>query len=121
LIFVNEGNRIALAMAGGILIGFVSHLLLDEIYAVDFRGLKPKLNQFAGSALKLFSKNTAATVVTWAILLFLSYRVAVVEGYLPERIPSISELRAMRNSLLEKMGISKERSRPISMNTTVRN
>lgn len=121
LIFINEGDRIALAMAGGVLIGFVSHLLLDEIYAVDFRGLKPKLNQFAGSALKLFSKNTAATVVTWGILLFLTYRVAVVEGFLPERLPSISDLRAARNTVFEKLGIGKERSRPLSMNTTARN
>ncbi|MBL8824756.1 MAG: metal-dependent hydrolase [Planctomycetia bacterium] len=119
LLFVSEGDRIALAMAGGVLIGFVSHLLLDEIYAVDFRGLKPKLNQFAGSALKLFSKNTAATVVTWGLLFLLSYRVAVVEGVLPEGLPSVADLREARNSLFEKLGISKDRGKPLSMNTTI--
>src|SRR5262245_15236753 len=61
------GPRILLSVA--VMIGFLSHLLLDEICAVDFRGLKPALNQFAGSALKFGSKSRWATGVTYAILL----------------------------------------------------
>src|SRR5262249_6860782 len=53
------GPRILLASA--VMIGFLSHLLLDELCAVDFRGLKPALNQFAGSALKFGSKSRWAT------------------------------------------------------------
>src|SRR5262245_44693204 len=64
------GPRLLLAIA--VMIGFMSHLLLDELYAVDFRGLKPKLNQFAGSALKFSSKSRPATAITYALLLVLS-------------------------------------------------
>ena len=39
-------------VGGAVMIGFLSHLLLDELCSVDFRGLKPKLNQFAGKCLK---------------------------------------------------------------------
>ncbi len=63
-----------MAMAGGVLIGFLSHLLLDEIYAVDFRGLRPKLNQFAGSALKFYSKSWLATLFTYVVLGGLGYQ-----------------------------------------------
>src|SRR3954465_7382209 len=34
-------------LAFGTMIGFLSHLVLDELCSVDFRGLAPKLNQFA--------------------------------------------------------------------------
>src|SRR5262249_24865032 len=54
-----------------VMIGFLSHLVLDELYAVDFRGLKPQLNQFAGSAVKFISPSRWATVLTYAILLVL--------------------------------------------------
>jgi hypothetical protein len=62
-------TRFFLALA--VMIGFLSHLLLDELYAVDFRGLTPKLNQFAGSALKFTSKSRWATGVTYVLLLVL--------------------------------------------------
>ena len=77
------GPRILLALA--VMIGFMSHLLLDELCAVDFRGLKPALNQFAGSALKFGSKSRWATGVTYAILLGLSALV-----FLDVRPPSTS-------------------------------
>src|SRR5262249_32065217 len=64
------GPRVLLAIA--VMMGFMSHLLLDELYAVDFRGLTPKLNQFAGSALKFASKSRSATAITYVLLLLLS-------------------------------------------------
>jgi hypothetical protein len=64
------GPRALLAIA--VMVGFLSHLLLDELCAVDFRGLKPSLNQFAGSALKFGSKSRWATGITYALLLALS-------------------------------------------------
>lgn len=55
-------------MAGGIMIGFLSHLVLDEIYAVDLMGYTIKLNQFAGSALKFFSPSWPANIATYGLI-----------------------------------------------------
>lgn len=55
-------------LAGGVMLGFLSHLILDEIYSVDFNGLRVKLKSSAGSALKLSSSSLLATVVCYAIL-----------------------------------------------------
>jgi membrane-bound metal-dependent hydrolase YbcI (DUF457 family) len=60
-------------LALGVMIGFLSHLVLDELCAVDFHGLAPRLNQFAGSAVKLSSKSMPATLFTYAILGSLLY------------------------------------------------
>jgi hypothetical protein len=62
-----------LYLAGGVMLGFLSHLVLDEIYSVDFMGLHVKLNRYAGSALKLTSKSWPATAATYAILALLGY------------------------------------------------
>ena len=70
--------RTRLLLAGGVMIGFLSHLVLDEIYAVDFNGIRLKLNSFAGSALKFFSPSWIATSVCYGILIALGY-VAYVE------------------------------------------
>ena len=56
-------------LATGAMLGFLSHLVLDEICAVDLRGVAPRLNSFAGSALKLRSKSNFATGVTYAAML----------------------------------------------------
>src|ERR1019366_3793420 len=47
--------RKRLYLAAGTMIGFLSHLVLDELFTVNLMGVVPKLNQFAGSALKLRS------------------------------------------------------------------
>ncbi len=54
------------------MLGFLSHLVLDELCAVDFRGLKVSVNRFAGSALKLASPSWQATGLTYALLLALA-------------------------------------------------
>jgi hypothetical protein len=60
-------------IACGVMLGFLSHLVLDEIYAVDLSGLVPKLNQFAGSAMKFTSASWTATLLTYVVLFSLGW------------------------------------------------
>jgi hypothetical protein len=62
-----------LFLAGGVMIGFLSHLILDEIWAVDFLGFQVKFNKYAGSALKFWSSSVWATVLTYAVLATLGF------------------------------------------------
>lgn len=88
----NVGPRLLLSVS--VMMGFFSHLLLDELYAVDFRGLTPKLNQFAGSALKFASKSRPATIMTYLLLALLSGLVFVdlkpSKGTSPADSPTIN-------------------------------
>jgi hypothetical protein len=62
--------------AAGVMLGFLSHLVLDELYSVDIRGVKVKLNKYAGTAVKLLSPSLPATVTCYTILgalLYLAY------------------------------------------------
>jgi hypothetical protein len=70
-------------MAGGVLLGFLSHLVLDELYSVDASGLRIRLNKAAGSAIKLASKSLPATLTAWTLLGVLTYFVFINQGILP--------------------------------------
>lgn len=70
------------ALGGGVFLGYLSHLVLDEIYSIDARGLKVRLNKSAGSALKLMSAHAGATVLTWLIMASLTYLIGVEQGWL---------------------------------------
>jgi membrane-bound metal-dependent hydrolase YbcI (DUF457 family) len=65
--------RTRLLLAGGVMLGFLSHLVLDELYAVDFNGVRLRLNQFAGSALKFASPSWVATCVCYGLLAGLGF------------------------------------------------
>lgn len=65
--------RLRLFLAGGVMLGFLSHLVLDELCSVDFMGVHIKLNKYAGSALKMTSRSWPATAFTYVILAGLGY------------------------------------------------
>jgi hypothetical protein len=73
LVYPNPNVPVRLYLAGGVMIGFLSHLVLDELYSVDFMGVGIRLNKYAGSALKLASPSRAATLATYVLLVGLSY------------------------------------------------
>jgi hypothetical protein len=62
-----------LYLAGAVMLGFLSHLVLDEIYSVDFMGVAVRFNKYAGSAVKFASSSWLATLTCYAILLALCY------------------------------------------------
>ncbi|MDB5305827.1 MAG: hypothetical protein JWO38_29 [Gemmataceae bacterium] len=79
-------RRLRVLFGGGVMVGFLSHLLLDELYSVDLRGMKVKLNKFAGTAVKFVSPSLPATAICYAILgglmylAYLDYKYAGAEG-----------------------------------------
>jgi LexA-binding, inner membrane-associated putative hydrolase len=59
-------------LAGGVMLGFLSHLVLDEIYSINFMGFRVRLNKYAGSAVKLFSPSLPATLAAYTLLVILA-------------------------------------------------
>jgi len=65
----NTGNELVRwFVAGGVMLGFLSHLVLDELCSVDFMGARIRLNKFAGSALKFWSPSALATFIAYLLL-----------------------------------------------------
>ena len=76
LAYHSDKRDVRFLLAGGVMLGFLSHLILDEVYSVDWRGVKPKLKASAGSAFKFGSSSLFATATCYLILgglLYLAY------------------------------------------------
>jgi len=93
LAYRSEEVRVRLLMAVGVGIGFLSHLVLDEMYSVQWDGLRVKLSRSAGSALKFFGTRAIPNGFALGLLVFLTYA-SLVEAELmqppgTERAPEI--------------------------------
>jgi hypothetical protein len=70
-VYHHESTQIRLYMAGGMMLGFLSHLVLDELFAVDLRGI-PRFKSSFGTALKLTSQSWKATLFCYLLLFALA-------------------------------------------------
>jgi membrane-bound metal-dependent hydrolase YbcI (DUF457 family) len=75
--FRGSSSGVKLFMAGGAAVGFFSHLVLDEIYSVEWNGAHVRLNKFAGSAVKFVGPRFLPNVITYSLLMVLTYAVLV--------------------------------------------
>ena len=88
-------NRpVRLLLGVGVMIGFLSHLVLDELYSVNFNGVKITLNSFAGSAVKFVSPSWMATAFCYAVLGGLMYLAYMEYTTMPQGPASVSSVMA---------------------------
>jgi membrane-bound metal-dependent hydrolase YbcI (DUF457 family) len=73
LAFTASSLGTRLLMSGGVCVGFFSHLVLDEIYSVEWSGVHVRLNKFAGSAVKFVGKSAVPNLITYSLLMMLTY------------------------------------------------
>lgn len=82
LSYISDSYPVKFLMAGGISLGFLSHLVLDEVYSVERKGVTIRLKKSAGSALKWFGNGLFGNAVAYAILLTMTYITLVDSGVL---------------------------------------
>jgi len=56
-------------------LGYLSHLVLDEIWSVEVSLAGSRLKSSSGTALKFFSKNAAANAMCWGLLILVGFSV----------------------------------------------
>ncbi|GIW98468.1 MAG: hypothetical protein KatS3mg111_1801 [Pirellulaceae bacterium] len=75
---LTEGDPMGARMlkSSAVMLGFVSHLILDELWSVDFRGGRYTFKRSFGTALKLWGQSRWANFTTYsklAVLIALAY------------------------------------------------
>lgn len=70
LVYIHLPQNLRLFLAGAVMAGYLSHLVLDELCAVDFQG--GRIKKPFGTALKFFSQNWLATTVCYGVLFLLA-------------------------------------------------
>jgi len=76
--------RLRVYKAGAVVIGYLSHLVLDEIYSVELRRGAVRLKKSFGTAVKMFSHKRWANVSTYLKLAVLTYIVVYEPGWMEQ-------------------------------------
>ena len=72
-----EDNRVRFYKVGAVMLGYVTHLVLDEMYSVQVGRGRVRVKKSLGTALKIFGPSAWANTVTYGLLfagLFLTSR-----------------------------------------------
>ncbi|MCA8990935.1 MAG: metal-dependent hydrolase [Planctomycetaceae bacterium] len=75
-------TTVKLLMGGGVAIGFLSHLILDEIWSIRWNGVVPDLKKSSGTAMKFVGEKFVPNALTFAILATASFFVLDEAGLL---------------------------------------
>lgn len=96
LCYFSPDLRVRLLMALGVGLGFLSHLVLDEMYSVQWDGTRIKLKRSSGTALKFFGPDFLPNGFVLGLLIFLSYASLTSAGLVAdpytERAPEMLEV-----------------------------
>lgn len=77
LIVLSPDLGVRLFKAWAVVLGFLSHLVLDEIYSVNWQGRQIRIKKSFGTAMKLFSPDSVwANVTTYGKLILLAVLIA---------------------------------------------
>ena len=65
--------QIRVFKAWAVVVGFISHLVLDEVYAVNWQGKLPRAKKSFGTAMKFFGKDRLPNILAYTNLILLSF------------------------------------------------
>jgi len=74
--------RLRLYKAGAVVLGYVAHLVLDELYGIEWRRGRLRLKKSFGTGLKMFSHKWCPNVSTYVKLALLTYIVLYEPGWM---------------------------------------
>jgi membrane-bound metal-dependent hydrolase YbcI (DUF457 family) len=73
LLFLKIPHRVAFYYAAAVFLGAMIHLILDEYYAISFKGFVPQLGRFSGTALAFYSSSLMTTLFIYLLLFATGY------------------------------------------------
>jgi membrane-bound metal-dependent hydrolase YbcI (DUF457 family) len=96
LLTSGDDLRLRVYKAGGVVLGYVSHLVLDELYSFEFHRGRMQLKRSFGTALKVFSHSWWPNLSTYAKLAILTLIVIKEPGWMQDVRERDRQLRAER-------------------------
>lgn len=82
LVYPSEAETTKLLMAGAVGTGFLSHLLLDEVYSVDVQAGRLRLKKSAGTAIKWSGPDFVPNMICYLGVTILSFLILYQWGWI---------------------------------------
>ena len=83
LLLYGDATAVRWYIAGGVVLGFMSHLILDEVYSVQWDG-SPRLKKSFGTAMKFFGEGWWPNLTAYAKFVLLTFLVIKEPGLFQE-------------------------------------
>jgi hypothetical protein len=105
LLAPSEELQLRIYLAGAVGIGYLSHLLLDELYSIEWYRGRLRLKPTFGTAMKLFGRTWWPTILVYLQLLILVYVAFKEPGWMRQHFketirPTIRQASSAVNQLL---------------------
>ena len=112
LVFGCERLELRYFVAGAVVVGFMSHLILDEIWSVEMLRGRIHLKSSFGTAIKFWGTATGPNMLTYALLMGLTF-FAINDPVWMSRIGNWADgQRELANRVLQKLGLDNDVSPP---------
>ena len=85
--------------AGAVMMGFLSHLILDEIWSIEWRGFRPGLKSSAGTAFKAWGPCLWSNALTYVLMV--ATTLVVLNDPIWANRPATEEAHEVASSLIE--------------------
>ena len=82
LICASENMSVRLFCTMAVVIGFMSHLILDEMWSVDFKGGQYKFKSSFGTAIKFWGRERIPNLVAYSLMVILAVLVYHDQGFM---------------------------------------
>jgi len=110
LVFGCERTDLRYFVAGAVVVGFMSHLILDEIWSIEFKHGMPHLKSSFGTAMKFWGPAMGPNILTYLLLAGLTF-FAVNDPVWMSRFGSWADgQRDLANRVLNKLGLEGSQS-----------
>jgi hypothetical protein len=110
LVFGCERTDLRYFVAGAVVVGFMSHLILDEIWSIEFKHGMPHLKSSFGTAMKFWGPAMGPNILTYLLLAGITF-FAVNDPVWMSRLGSWTDgQRNLANRVLNKLGIDGSQS-----------
>lgn len=108
LVMSSDDMSVRVFKTSAVVLGFLSHLILDELWSIDFKRGKYTFKKSFGTAMKLWGNNRWANFVTYTKLAIISFLVYQDEGFMARfgyENPDVPHTaRQLLNVLMERGG-----------------
>jgi hypothetical protein len=112
LTFGCERIELRYFVAGAVVLGFMSHLILDEIWSIDFSRGRFHLKSSFGTAIKFWGDSMGSNLLTYAMVMGLTF-FSINDPAWMSRLGSWSDgQRELANRVLNKLGLDGANTQP---------
>jgi hypothetical protein len=116
--FGSERLDLRFFVAGAVVVGFMSHLILDEIWSIDFHRGLPRLKSSFGTAIKFWGDSTWANISTYAKVVVLTFVVVNDQEWMNRFGPPGEHTQQIADRWLNRLGFqSKDPPKTLSIPT----